>query len=58
MNNPNFSDKDLKIIREIAIRLYNDTNPNGLKPMDYNFQITAEATYVYLKRMGMLKDED
>ena len=57
MNNPNFSEKELDIIRQIAIQLYNDTDPDGKDTMNYRFQIIAEATYVYLKRMDMLKDE-
>lgn len=57
MNNPNFSEKELDVIRQIAIQLYNDTDPDGKATMNYRFQVIAEATYVYLKRMDMLKDE-
>lgn len=57
MNKPNFTDKELDTIRQIAIQLYNDTNPDGKETMHYRFQVIAEATYVYLKRTDRLKDE-
>jgi hypothetical protein len=57
MQNPNFSEKELDTIRQIAIQLYNDTDPDGKTTMDYRLQVIAEATYVYLKRMDKLKDE-
>jgi hypothetical protein len=56
VNNPNFSEKELDVIRQIAIQLYNDTDHDGKATMNYRFQVIAEATYVYLKRMDMLKD--
>ena len=57
MNNPNFSEKELDIIRQIAIQLYNDTDPDGKDTMNYRFQIIAEATYVYLRRMNLLRED-
>jgi len=57
MNNPNFSQKDLDVIRQIAIQLYTDTNPEGLTQSDYRLQVIAEATYVFLKRIDKLKDD-
>lgn len=56
MKNPNFTDKELDVIRQIAIQLYTDTDPDGKGPGDYKFQVIAEATYVYLKRMDKLKE--
>lgn len=56
MKHPNFSEKELDTIRQIAIQLYTDTDPDGNEPDRYRFQLIAEATYVYLKRMDKLKE--
>lgn len=58
MNNPFFSDKDLDIIRQIAIKLFLDTNPDGKIPDAYKLQMVAEATVSFLKRTDRLKDEN
>jgi hypothetical protein len=57
MKNANFTEKDLAVIKEIAIRLYLDSDPDGKSPEKYNFQVTAEATMIFLKRTDRLKDE-
>ena len=57
MKNPNFTVKELDTIRQIAIQLYTDTDPDGKATMNYRFQIIAEATYVYLRRMNLLRED-
>jgi hypothetical protein len=57
MKHSYFSDKDLKVIRDIAVQLYLDTEPGGKIPLEYNFQCAVEATRIYLARMDKMKDE-
>jgi hypothetical protein len=58
MNNPNFSQKDLDTIRQIAIQLYQDVSPDGRGQADFRFQVIAEATYVFLKHLNKLKEDE
>lgn len=55
MKNPNFTDKELELIREIAIRLFLDNAANGKTPEKFQLQIISEAVLAYLKSKGRIK---
>lgn len=52
-----FSDKDLRVIREIAISIYLDADPDGKVPSEFQLQVIAEATLKFLKHLSKIKDE-